>query len=131
VGGLTSRVAAGERYGLLGPNGASKPTIVGMVGILVRPTSGRGSLAGFDVAAQLRQVRRRIGFRDAGGRCRYVRDRARLLVLQGDYTGSDAASTPAARSCFWRSRTCPRAAQTSSRPHPIAYLNHPPVPVVR
>ena len=62
VRGVTFRVAAGECYGLLGPNGAGKSTTVGMLGTLVRPTSGRASVAGFDVAAQPRQVRRRIGF---------------------------------------------------------------------
>ena len=62
VRAVTFRVAAGECYGLLGPNGAGKSTTVGMLGTLVRPTSGRAVVAGFDVVAQPRQVRRRIGF---------------------------------------------------------------------
>jgi ABC-2 type transport system ATP-binding protein len=62
VRGVTIRVPAGECYGLLGPNGAGKSTTVGMLGTLVRPTSGRATVAGFDVVAQPQEVRRRIGF---------------------------------------------------------------------
>jgi ABC-2 type transport system ATP-binding protein len=62
VRGVTIRVAAGECYGLLGPNGAGKSTTVGMLGTLIRPTSGRANVAGFDVVAQPQEVRRRIGF---------------------------------------------------------------------
>src|SRR5215210_4499407 len=62
VRGVTFRVAAGECYGLLGPNGAGKSSTVGMLGTLVRLTSGRASVVGFDVAGEPREVRRRIGF---------------------------------------------------------------------
>ena len=54
VRGVTIRVRAGECYGLLGPNGAGKSTTVGMLGTLVRPSSGRARVAGFDVAEQPR-----------------------------------------------------------------------------
>ena len=62
VRGVTLRVARGECYGLLGPNETGKSTTVGMLGTLVRPTSGRAVVAGFDVVEQPREVRRRIGF---------------------------------------------------------------------
>ena len=62
VRGVSLRVARGECYGLLGPNGAGKSTTVGMLGTIVRPTSGRAVVAGFDVVEQPREVRRRIGF---------------------------------------------------------------------
>ena len=62
VRGVTFDVAAGECYGLLGPNGAGKSTTVGMLGTLVRPTSGRATIAGYDVEEQPQEVRRRIGF---------------------------------------------------------------------
>ena len=62
VRGISFRVAAGEVFGILGPNGAGKSTTMGMLGTLVRPTGGRATVAGFDVVAQPREVRRRIGF---------------------------------------------------------------------
>jgi ABC-2 type transport system ATP-binding protein len=94
VRGVTIRVAAGECYGLLGPNGAGKSTIVGMLGTLVRPTSGRARVAGFDVVAEPVEVRRRIGFamQDAG--LDALATARELLVLQGRLHGlgrADAA----------------------------------------
>jgi ABC-2 type transport system ATP-binding protein len=62
VRGISFRVGAGEVFGILGPNGAGKSTTMGMLGTLVRPTAGRASVAGYDVAARPRDVRRRIGF---------------------------------------------------------------------
>jgi ABC-2 type transport system ATP-binding protein len=87
VRGVTLHVDAGECYGLLGPNGAGKSTTVGMLGTLVRPTSGRAVVAGFDVVAQPREVRRRIGFamQDVGVDA-YATARE-LLVLQGRLHG--------------------------------------------
>jgi ABC-2 type transport system ATP-binding protein len=48
-------------YGFLGPNGAGKTTTVRMLVTLLRPTGGRARVAGYDVAGQAAQVRRRIG----------------------------------------------------------------------
>jgi ABC-2 type transport system ATP-binding protein len=62
VRGISFRVQTGEVFGILGPNGAGKSTTMGMLGTLVRPTGGRATVAGFDVATQPREVRRRIGF---------------------------------------------------------------------
>jgi ABC-2 type transport system ATP-binding protein len=61
VKGLSFQVQAGEIYGLLGPNGAGKTTTVRMLAGLLRPSSGRGRVAGFDVQAESREVRKRIG----------------------------------------------------------------------
>ena len=47
---------------MLGPNGAGKSTTIGILGTLVRPTAGRATVAGFDVAANAKDVRRNIGF---------------------------------------------------------------------
>jgi ABC-2 type transport system ATP-binding protein len=54
VDGITFGVAPGELFGFLGPNGAGKTT-------LLRATSGTARVAGFDVAAQPGEVRRRLG----------------------------------------------------------------------
>jgi ABC-2 type transport system ATP-binding protein len=87
VRAVTFRVAAGECYGLLGPNGAGKSTTVGMLGTLVRPTSGRATVAGFDVVAQPRQVRRRIGFAMQEVGVDAFATARELLVLQGRLHG--------------------------------------------
>jgi len=59
---LDLRVEPGEILGFLGPNGAGKSTTVKMLTGLIRPTSGRASVAGFDVVDQPLEVKKRIGY---------------------------------------------------------------------
>jgi ABC-2 type transport system ATP-binding protein len=61
VDGIDLHVRPGEIYGFLGPNGAGKSTTVHMLTTLLPPTSGRASVAGFDVASHGPDVRRSIG----------------------------------------------------------------------
>jgi ABC-2 type transport system ATP-binding protein len=95
VRGVTLRVRAGECYGLLGPNGAGKSTTVGMLGTLVRPTAGRALVAGFDVMAQPREVRRRIGFAMQDVGVDAFATARELLVLQGRLHGVSRAEAAA------------------------------------
>ncbi len=55
-------VRPGEIFGFLGPNGAGKTTTIRMLTALLAPTSGRASVAGFDVARRPREVKRRVGY---------------------------------------------------------------------
>ena len=59
---ITFGVGRGEIFGFLGANGAGKTTAMRMLCGLSRPTEGRASVAGFDVAAHPEQVKRRIGY---------------------------------------------------------------------
>lgn len=59
---LNLTVPAGEIFGLLGPNGAGKTTTIKMLTTLLPPTSGTASVAGYDIANDPKQVRRRIGY---------------------------------------------------------------------
>src|ERR687884_1025517 len=61
VDGIDLEVSSGEIYGFLGPNGAGKSTTVHMLTTLLPPTAGSARVAGFDVARQGPEVRKRIG----------------------------------------------------------------------
>ena len=56
------QVYPGEVFGLLGPNGAGKTTCLRILSTVLKPTSGRALVAGYDVATQSSEVRRSIGF---------------------------------------------------------------------
>jgi ABC-2 type transport system ATP-binding protein len=59
---LNLRVEPGEILGFLGPNGAGKSTTVKILAGLMRPTSGRAVIAGFDLATQPFDAKRRLGY---------------------------------------------------------------------
>ncbi|KJY42570.1 ABC transporter [Streptomyces sp. NRRL B-1568] len=59
--GVDLDVREGTVLGVLGPNGAGKTTLVRVLSTLIRPDAGSARVAGCDVLAQPRELRRRIG----------------------------------------------------------------------
>jgi ABC-2 type transport system ATP-binding protein len=62
VDDVTFSVREGEIFGFLGPNGAGKTTTIKMLAGLLRPTAGRGRVAGFDMETETRQIKKHIGY---------------------------------------------------------------------
>ncbi len=59
--GVSLTVPRGEIFGLLGPNGAGKSTLINILSGMVRKTSGRASIWGFDIDADPRNAKNSIG----------------------------------------------------------------------
>ncbi len=59
---ISFTVEKGEIFGFLGANGAGKTTAMRMLCGLSKPTSGKGTVAGFDIMTQAEQLKRCIGY---------------------------------------------------------------------
>ncbi len=63
--GVSFQVGTGEVAALVGANGSGKSTLLRILATLLVPTSGRASVAGFDVERQASRVRAQLGFHSA------------------------------------------------------------------
>ncbi|ELY62060.1 ABC transporter ATP-binding protein [Natronococcus jeotgali] len=61
VDGLDLEVKDGEVYGFLGPNGAGKSTTINMLLGFTPPTSGSGTVLGYDIVEESQAIRQSIG----------------------------------------------------------------------
>jgi len=59
---LTFEVYKGEIFGFLGANGAGKTTAMRMLCGLLTPSSGKATIAGFDVYKQTEKIKQKIGY---------------------------------------------------------------------
>lgn len=59
---ITFEVDKGEIFGFLGANGAGKTTAIRMLCGLSIPSSGKATIAGFDVYKQTEQIKKNIGY---------------------------------------------------------------------
>ncbi|WP_175828820.1 ATP-binding cassette domain-containing protein [Burkholderia cepacia] len=101
---LTLTVKPGESLGLLGRNGAGKTTAIKMLTTLLPPTSGRATVAGFDIVNAAGSVRRAIG---------YV---PQALSADGDLTGYENLLV------FAKLYDLPRAERTSRIRDALAFM---------
>jgi ABC-2 type transport system ATP-binding protein len=61
IKGISFELKEGEVFGFLGPNGAGKTTTIRMLVGLIKPTSGRISICGYDLEHQFTEAIRHIG----------------------------------------------------------------------
>jgi ABC-2 type transport system ATP-binding protein len=61
ISDLTFKIEKGEIFGLLGPNGAGKTTTIRILTTLLKPTSGKAWVGGYDVDSKPLRVKEMIG----------------------------------------------------------------------
>lgn len=62
VDNLSLKVAKGEIFGFLGPNGSGKTTSIRIMCGLLTPDSGSGSCLGYDIITQSAEIKRQTGY---------------------------------------------------------------------
>ncbi|MGD8190243.1 ABC transporter ATP-binding protein [Brevibacillus ginsengisoli] len=62
VNNVTISIPKGSIYGFLGPNGSGKSTTIRMLCGLLIPTSGTGTVLGFDITKESEEIKQRIGY---------------------------------------------------------------------
>ncbi len=93
VDDLSFAAGPGEVFGLLGPNGAGKTTTLRMLLGLLRPTSGRATVAGYDSRTHPDEVKRRVGLVSANvGVYPHLTVRETLLFFADLYGVAPAAA---------------------------------------
>lgn len=60
--GVSLSIQAGELFGIIGPDGAGKTTLFRILASLMLPDGGEARVAGLDVVADYKKLRRRIGY---------------------------------------------------------------------
>jgi drug efflux transport system ATP-binding protein len=77
VDGISLTVSPGEIFGFLGANGAGKTTAIRMLCGLLLPTSGQGTVNGFDIFRESEKIKKSIGYM------------SQKFSLYGDLTGRE------------------------------------------
>ncbi|MCG7323264.1 ATP-binding cassette domain-containing protein [Arsenicicoccus bolidensis] len=141
--GISLTVPEGSVLGVLGPNGAGKTTTVRMLTTLIRPDSGRATVAGADVVHDPQAVRRLIGVSgqyaavdeyltgyenlEMVGRLYHLSaqdSRRRARQLLEDFRLEDAADRPAKTYSGGMRRRLDLAGALVARP-PVIFLDEP------
>jgi len=74
-------------YGLLGPNGAGKTTLMKILLGFLAPSTGQGSVMGFNISEHRREIRKRIGYMPENDCLMPGMDAVTLTAYLGELSG--------------------------------------------
>ena len=94
VRGISFACQPGRVFGLLGRNGAGKTTTLRMLATILTPTSGTGTVAGFDILRQAGEVRRSIGYLSGDTKLYDRLTGKEILEYFGALAGMEPAAVP-------------------------------------
>ena len=60
--GVSLTVERGELFGLIGPDGSGKTTLMRILATLIVPDGGNATVEGFDTVSRMTDIRRRVGY---------------------------------------------------------------------
>lgn len=93
VKGIDLEVYKGSIFGFLGPNGAGKTTTLQMLTTLLKPTSGKAEVVGFDLSKDQKKIRENIGYVSQAGGADRTANAIYNLYLQARLYGLDKENT--------------------------------------
>ena len=62
VDNISFNIPRGKIFGFLGPNGSGKSTTIRMICGVLRPTSGEGTVLGYDLVKESEKIKQNIGY---------------------------------------------------------------------
>lgn len=113
VDNISLSVKSGETFGFLGANGAGKTTTIKMLCGLLTPTSGKGTVAGFDINRQAENIKRSIGYM------------SQKFSLYPDLTGKENLVFYGAAYGLSKAETTQRTRQLADRLDLHEFINRP------
>lgn len=113
LNGVSLEVKEGDVLGLLGPNGAGKTTLVNVLTTLLKPDSGKATIAGLDVVKDAEKLRTKIGL--AG----------QFAAVDGNLTGRENLEMVARLYHLGRAEAKKRALEVLERIDLIDAMNRP------
>lgn len=112
VDAIDLTIPAGSFFGIVGPNGAGKTTLLRMTTGLLRPDSGRVTVAGVDVWSDLVTAKTRFGVVPDNPRMFERLTGAELIEFTGGLRGMDPATVASRRDSLLRLLDLDEAAGT-------------------
>ena len=101
VNRVSLTIEPGEVCGFLGPNGAGKSTLIRMLCGILEPSSGSGTVLGYDLLKQSDRIKQRIGYMSQKFSLYEDLTVRENLISMGEFTAYPTGREPSASGKCW------------------------------